>query len=242
MELLRPDWDAPAAIAAVSTTRAGGVSAGPYASLNLGDHVGDDLAAVAENRRRLAEALDLPDEPVWLAQVHGTKVVEARPGAAPAEADAAISREPGVVCAVLTADCLPVLLASRGGDEVAAVHAGWRGLADGILDAALDAMSTPPAELLAWLGPAIAQPAFEVGGEVRERFIGRDPVNAAFFAPNDRDRWQADLAGLARRELEAAGATVSGGDFCTHDEAERFFSHRRDGKCGRHVTLIWLRS
>lgn len=241
MELIRPDWEAPATVAAAATTRAGGVSDGPYAALNLGAHVGDDPAAVAENRRRLAAALDLPGEPAWLAQVHGTRVVQARPGGSPAEADAAVTREPGVVCAVLTADCLPVLLASRGGDEVAAVHAGWRGLADGVVAAALDAMETPPAELLAWLGPAIAQPAFEVGGEVRERFLRRDPVNAAFFAANDRGRWQADLAGLARRELEAAGVMVSGGGFCTHDEAERFFSYRRDGDCGRQATLIWIR-
>jgi len=241
MEILRPDWEAPAAVGAAATTRSGGVSEGSFASLNLGDHVGDDPAAVAENRRRLTEALDLPGEPAWLAQVHGTRVVAARPGGTPAEADAAVTREPGVVCAVLTADCLPVLLASRRGDEVAAVHAGWRGLANGVVAAALEAMETAPAELLAWLGPAIAQPAFEVGSEVRERFVERDVVNAAFFAPNDRGRWQADLAGLARRELEAAGVTVSGGGFCTHDETERFFSYRRDGDCGRQATLVWIR-
>jgi len=241
MEILRPDWEAPAAVGAAATTRSGGVSEGSFASLNLGAHVGDDPAAVAENRRRLTEALDLPGEPAWLAQVHGTRVVAARPGGTPAEADAAVTREPGVVCAVLTADCLPVLLASRRGDEVAAVHAGWRGLANGVVAAALEAMETAPAELLAWLGPAIAQPAFEVGSEVRERFVERDVVNAAFFAPNDRGRWQADLAGLARRELEAAGVTVSGGGFCTHDETERFFSYRRDGDCGRQATLVWIR-
>jgi len=241
MEILRPDWEAPAAVGAAATTRSGGVSEGSFASLNLGDHVGDDPAAVAENRRRLTEALDLPGEPAWLAQVHGTRVVAARPGGTSAEADAAVTREPGVVCAVLTADCLPVLLASRRGDEVAAVHAGWRGLANGVVAAALQAMETAPAELLAWLGPAIAQPAFEVGSEVRERFVERDVVNAAFFAPNDRGRWQADLAGLARRELEAAGVTVSGGGFCTHDETERFFSYRRDGDCGRQATLVWIR-
>jgi len=241
MDIIRPDWEAPAAVAAAATTRAGGVSTGPWEALNLGAHVGDDPAAVAENRRRLAALLELPGEPAWLAQVHGTRMIRAQPGGTPAEADAAVSREPGVVCAVLTADCLPVLLASRAGDEVAAVHAGWRGLADGVVAAALEAMETPPAELLAWLGPAIAQPAFEVGGEVRERFVRRDPVNAAFFAPNERGRWQADLAGLARRELEAAGVSVTGGDFCTHDEAERFFSYRRDGKCGRQATLVWIR-
>lgn len=241
MEIIRPDWEAPTGVAAAATTRAGGVSSGPYGTLNLAAHVGDDPAAVTENRRRLAKALDLPGEPAWLAQVHGTRVVAARPGGEPAEADAAFIREPGVVCAVLTADCLPVLLASRRGDEVAAVHAGWRGLADGIIAAALAAMATPAPDLLAWLGPAIAQPAFEVGGEVRERFTARDEVNAAFFAPNDRGRWQADLAGLARRELEAAGVTVSGGGFCTHDESERFFSYRRDGGCGRLASLVWIR-
>ncbi|NBC22576.1 MAG: peptidoglycan editing factor PgeF [Gammaproteobacteria bacterium] len=241
MDLIRPDWEAPPVVAAAATTRTGGVSTGAFAEFNLGAHVGDVPAAVAENRRRLVEALALPGEPAWLAQVHGTRVVEARPGGTPAEADAAVTREPGVVCAVLTADCLPVLLASRGGDEVAAVHAGWRGLADGVISAALEGMRTPPEELLAWLGPAIAQPAFEVGDEVRERFIRRDVINAAFFAPNERHRWQADLTGLARRELEAAGVGVSGGGFCTHDESERFFSYRRDGSCGRQATLVWIR-
>ncbi len=241
MEFIVPDWDVPPAIAAVSTTRAGGVSAGVHATLNLGTHVGDEPAAVAENRRRLCAAAALPAEPAWLAQVHGTDVVTARPCDEPPVADAAVSDRPGAVCAVLTADCLPVLLASRRGDEVAAAHAGWRGLAAGVLEATLAAMATPPAELVAWLGPAISQAAFEVGDEVREAFRGRHAGDAAFFRRNDRGRWQADLAGLARRRLESAGVAVHGAGLCTYADSRRFFSYRRDGACGRMASLVWLR-
>lgn len=241
MEILRPDWEAPPAIDAASSTRKGGVSRGVHASLNLGAHVGDDPGAVAENRRRLRDRLRLPSEPAWLAQVHGTRVVTARRGGTPVEADAAVSREPGTVCAVLTADCLPVLFASRRGDEVAAAHAGWRGLAAGVLEATLAAMRTAPHGLLAWLGPAIGQPAFEVGDEVRSAFLDRSPDQARFFRRNERGRWQADLAGLARHRLEQAGVDVSGGGHCTLADPGRFYSYRRDGECGRMASLVWIR-
>lgn len=238
--ILRPDWDVPRSVVAGCTTRCGGVSRGVYASLNLAAHVGDDPAAVAENRRRLRDSLGLADEPVWLEQVHGSRVVTARPGGVPPRADGSVTRESRVVCAVLTADCLPVLLASRRGGEVAAVHAGWRGLADGVLAAALKAMRSSADELSAWIGPAIGQAAFEVGDEVRERFLAREPGDAAFFAANARGRWQADLSGIARRELESAGVRVFGAALCTHADSERFFSYRRDGECGRMASFVFL--
>lgn len=242
LELIIPDWPAPPVVRAVSTTRAGGTSRGPYATLNLGTGAGDDPAAVAENRRRLAEGTGLPAEPAWLQQVHGTVVVEATPEPRrAADADAAFARGPGAVCAVLTADCLPVLLASRRGTVVAAAHAGWRGLSAGILEAVISRMGEPADELLAWLGPAIGQAAFEVGPEVRRQFLDADPGCKGCFEAGRGDRWHADLAGIARRRLHAAGlASVFGGGFCTYRDRDRFFSFRRDGECGRMASLIWL--
>jgi YfiH family protein len=239
--LLRPQWPAPPPVRAVSTTRRGGVSRAPYDSLNLADHVGDDQGAVAENRELLAEALDLPAEPAWLRQVHGRRVVDAAAGAG-MEADGSLASRPGVVCAVLTADCLPVLLCDEAGTRVAALHAGWRGLAGGVIEAGVQAMQTPGARLLAWLGPAIGVDAFEVGAEVREAFCGPDPGAAAAFVPGRRaERWQCDLHALARRRLAAAGVSrVYGEPDCTYAHADRFFSYRRDGRCGRMATLIWL--
>jgi YfiH family protein len=240
--LIMPDWSAPPGVLAVSTTRLGGISEGIYQSLNLGDHVGDRPDAVAENRRRLVAACDLTGEPAWLRQVHGVSIVELdREPGGEAEADASLTRMPGPLCVVLTADCLPVLLACRRGTVVAAVHAGWRGLADGVLQAAVAAMDVPPEQLVAWLGPAIGQAAFEVGPEVRERFVARDSGTAGCFLPGDGDRWQADLPGLATRVLSAQGVgSVYGGDTCTHADPQRFFSHRRDGRCGRMASMIWL--
>lgn len=236
---VRPDW--PVDVVALTTTRAGGVSAGACGSLNLAAHVDDDPKNVAENRRRLRTALALSGEPAWLRQVHGTTVVDAARGAG-AEADASFTTEPGVVCAVLTADCLPVLFAARDGGAVAAAHAGWRGLLAGVLEATLDALPVPNGELLAWLGPAISQPAFEVGGEVREQFVAERPESAAAFLANDRGRWQADLYALARLRLDAAGVgEVYGGGYCTHGDAERFFSYRRDPGCGRMASVIAIR-
>lgn len=223
------------------TTRAGGVSAGPYSTLNLGAHVGDDPNAVAENRSRVERALQLPSQPTWLNQVHGREVVEASARREPPTADASIARGPGVVCAVLTADCLPVILCDERGTRVAAAHGGWRGLVGGILEVTVAALESPPASLLAWLGPAIEQDAFEVGDDVREQFVARDPTNEHAFVRNERGRWQADLYALARLELTRLGVSqIHGGAFSCYADAERFFSYRRDGKTGRMATLIWL--
>jgi YfiH family protein len=244
VEVIRPDWPAPAWVRACATTRAGGVSAGRFASLNLGDHVGDDPAAVAANRASLRAALGLPAEPLWLRQVHGTRVAEAQRDGAGVEADAMIAAAPGEVCAVLTADCLPVIFCDAAGSAVAAAHAGWRGLAAGVLEATVAAFAVrgvAPGALLAWIGPAIGAAAYEVGAEVRAAFLARDPGAGVGFTANARGRWQLDLAALARRRLVAAGvARVFGGDLCTASDARRFFSHRRDGPCGRQATLIWL--
>ncbi len=241
VQWIRAEWPAPADIVAGTTTRIGGVSGGAYASMNLGDHVGDDPACVAENRQRFVAGCGLDAEPDWLTQVHGTAVRVAG-DAAPIEADAAIAREPGTTVAVLTADCLPILLCADSGDEIAAIHAGWRGLAAGIVGATLAHVRTPPGRLLAWFGPAISQPAFEVGGEVRAAFLAGDAGAEACFLPNERGRWQADLYALTRRQLEAAGVgAVYGGDLCTVGDSERFFSYRRDGQCGRMATFIHRR-
>jgi YfiH family protein len=234
---IEPDWPAPAGIRAASTLRQGGASLGPYASLNLGAHVGDDTALVAENRRSLKAALNLPSEPVWLTQVHGTRALRAdRPDGR--AADAAFTGEPGVVCAVMTADCLPVLLCSRDGLRVAAVHAGWKGLAAGVIESAVAALGT--ADLLAWLGPAIGPAAFEVGDEVRAAFLARTPAFAPGFRERENGRWRADLYRLARVDLNRLGVSdIYGGGRCTHDEPADFFSYRRDGVTGRMATLIW---
>lgn len=242
--LILPDWPAPPSVFAASTTRRGGVSGGPYASFNLGAHVGDDPAAVAENRRRLLEAAELPSEPDWLRQVHGTEVAVLTGAAEPGrEADAAVSRVAGVVCGVLTADCLPILLCSTDGGAVGAVHAGWRGMAAGVIERTLEFLPAEARDTLAWLGPAISQPAYEVGDEVRQAFEDSDPGAGCGFQPNERGRWQADLYALARRRLQAAGvAGVYGGDYCTATDKARFFSHRRDGRCGRIASVICRRA
>lgn len=235
---LEADWPAPPGVVAGTTLRAGGVSRGTWASLNLGAHVGDDADSVQANRARFVEACGLPAEPPWLNQVHGTQVAAAG-GAAPARpADAIVGNRPGAVCAVLTADCLPVVFASGSGEEVGAAHAGWRGLSAGVLEATVAAFEAAPRDLLAWLGPAISQAAFEVGGEVREAFADEDPGSAAHFRQNERGRWQADLYGLARRRLERCGVIrVFGGGRCTFSEPGAFFSYRRDGQCGRMATF-----
>ena len=235
-----PDWPAPSWVKAVSTTRDGGTSGGVYASLNLAEHVGDDLQAVAENRRLLREILTLPTEPVWLQQVHGRAVVVADSAAAGPVGDAAVSRAAGHVCAVMTADCLPVLLCDRAGTAVAAAHAGWRGLADGVIEATVAALGVPANSLIAWLGPAIGPQAFEVGDEVRAAFIAHDAIAAEAFQSHG-DRWHANLYRLAHQRLAALGvAEVYGGDLCTHTDSTRFFSYRRDGATGRMATLIWM--
>jgi YfiH family protein len=239
IELLYPDWPAPARVHACGTTRIGGVSGPPWDTLNLGAHVGDDPDKVRENRARLVEKLDLPSEPRWLDQVHGTRVQ--LPGDADACADAAYTDKPGDVCVVMTADCLPVLLTTARADAVAAAHAGWRGLRDGVLEHAVQQFATPAADILAWLGPAIGPTAFEVGDEVRDAFVAVDVGAAAEFVSNRSGHWLADLYGLARRRLRAAGVErIYGGHWCTYRDARRFFSYRRDGRTGRMASLIWI--
>lgn len=237
-EFIRPDWSAPANVHALVTTRSGGVSGGPHASFNLGDHVGDDPAAVAENRRRLRTVL--PADPVWLTQVHGARCIDATGAAAGCEADAAFARAPATVCTVLTADCLPILLCDDGGTVVAAAHAGWRGLAAGVIEATVRAMNTPGEKLMAWLGPAIGPGRFEVGDAVRAQFIGREPQAAAAFVPRGSGKWLCDIYGLARQRLAALGiCRTVGADFCTATDEGRFYSYRRDGATGRMASLIW---
>lgn len=238
-EWIVPDWPAPACVRALVTTRTGGVSVGAYASMNLAMHVGDDPAAVAENRRRLRT--HLPAEPLWLTQVHGNAVVRAEDAVEGVEADAAFTCRVGRVCAVLTADCLPVLLCNEAGTVVAVSHAGWRGLAGGVIEAAVRAMNEPPARLLAWLGPAIGPQAFEVGAEVRAAFLAHSPDAAAAFVAKESGKWLADLYRLAELRLHGLGMErVFGGGFCTFNETERFYSYRREKASGRMASLIWL--
>ncbi|MGH8460219.1 MAG: peptidoglycan editing factor PgeF [Stenotrophobium sp.] len=243
LPLLRPDWPAPTRVCAAVTTRSGGVSCGPYSSFNLGDHVGDQAQHVAQNRERLQLALGLPQQPVWLRQVHGTQVLQLPVTQNTAEADAACTVQPGVACAILTADCLPVLFCNRAGSVAAAAHAGWRGLLAGVLENTVDAMAVPPAGIMAWLGPAIGPEAFEVGAEVREAFVQRDAeADSAFRATAVPGKFMADLYALARLRLDAAGVTqVYGGGLCTHADPARFYSYRRQPVSGRMASLIWLR-
>lgn len=232
-------WPAPPGVRAGSSLRIGGVSQGVYASLNLGIHVGDDPRSVATNRRLLKESLPLPAEPFWLNQVHGKSVAKVgRVDGCPPNADASFCDGPGLVCAVMTADCLPVLLCERSGSRVAAAHAGWRGLADGVLESTVEAMGG--GDLLAWLGPAIGPEAFEVGAEVRQAFLERLGECDAAFRQTDESHWLADLYALARLALARVGVSeVYGGEHCTYSDAGRFFSYRRDGQTGRMATLIW---
>ncbi|MGO4998103.1 peptidoglycan editing factor PgeF [Oceanisphaera sp. W20_SRM_FM3] len=247
MDLIQPNWPAPANVRSAQTTRSGGVSAPPYTSLNLGAHVGDVFADVQLNREQLANHLHLTNKPVWLEQVHGTGVVtlplSVQATSTPI-ADAVLSRTPEQVCAIMTADCLPVLFCDTAGTVVAAAHAGWRGLANGVLEATLQAMKVDSATVMAWLGPAIGPNAFEVGGEVRAAFVAHLPQSAvAFVAHADpgADKWLADIYQLARLRLAAAGVTQCyGGDYCTYTDSERFFSYRREPKTGRQASLIWL--
>jgi len=249
LSLITPVWRAPANVLALSTTRLGGASAASYDSFNLGDHVGDRPEAVAANRRQLADTLPPGTALAWLSQVHGSTVLEAAPDPDPPRADAQWSRTPGVACAVLTADCLPVLFCTTDGTVVAAAHAGWRGLQAGVLEATVAAMETEPGAVLAWLGPAIGPGAFEVGEDVRDAFLGAagpglSADTAACFRanPGSPGKWFADLYGLARIRLAVIGVKrVSGGRWCTHGDPRRFFSHRRDGPTGRMASLILLR-
>ncbi|MFZ4534824.1 peptidoglycan editing factor PgeF [Propionivibrio sp.] len=247
-EWIVPDWPAPPNVRSLLTTRNGGASSGVYASLNLGSHVGDDPRAVAANRALVSGwvAGEPGCAPVWLEQVHGTRVIDAATwteGDQAPRADAAFSRQPGVACVVMTADCLPVLFCDDAGTVVAAAHAGWRGLLAGVLEETIAAMGVAGRELMAYLGPAIGPQAFEVGEEVRSAFVRRDGNAATAFKPSESGKWLADIYLLARQRLAGQGIDRAfGGSLCTASEADRFFSYRRDGQSGRMASMIWLDS
>jgi polyphenol oxidase len=246
---LVPEWPAPGRVRAASAFRLGGVSPPPWDSLNLGEHVGDEAARVAENRARLSGALGLISEPAWLAQVHGREVLRLDDAALPSNrvADGAVTGRGGRTLAVLTADCLPVAFCTIDGTRIGIAHAGWRGLAAGVLEATCAALEAPEAEVLAWIGPGIGAAAYEVGADVRDACLAASPPELAAadcFTPARPGHWQFDLAGLAQRRLEALGLRgVYGGRWCTHSDPARFYSHRRDGRdrpTGRMATLIWI--
>ena len=241
MRPIAPDWPAPSRVRAASSTRNGGTSRGPWRTLNLADHVADDRDAVRRNRERLRIELGLPEEPRWLDQRHGARVVEAPGAPNRAPADGTVAREPGIVCAVLSADCMPVLLCDRDATVVAALHAGWRGIAAGIVEAGVGAVGDP-ARLMAWIGPAIGSVRYEVGPEVRDAMLAGDVGAHGAFRPSGAPgKWLADLECLVRRRLARCGVhSVHGGGACTASDPARFFSHRRDGVTGRMATLVWL--
>lgn len=238
-EFIVPEWPAPASVVALQTTRRGGVSRGVYAGLNLGDHVGDEESAVHANRA--AVIAFLPGQPLWLRQVHGLAVADAESAQSGVEADAAVARSAGRVCAVMTADCLPLLFCDRAGTVVAAVHAGWRGLCAGVIEQTVAAMNRGGDQLLVWLGPAIGAQAFEVGSEVRAAFVTQDVAAAAAFVEAENGKYLADIYQLARQRLSKLGVTaIYGGNLCTVSDSDRFFSYRRDGVTGRMATFIGL--
>lgn len=243
LDLIQPAWPAPDRVRAFSTTRLGGVSQSPWYSLNLGAHVEDNPQHVTENRARLASELALEQAAFgWLSQVHGTELVTLPVEGIPL-ADASTTTHAGQVCVILTADCLPVLLCDRAGTQVAAAHAGWRGLCAGVLEQVLASFTAPAAEIVAWLGPAIGPGQFEVGPEVRSAFMATDGRAAEAFSTSGArpEHFMADIYCLARQRLEKAGVTaVYGGDLCTVSDPQRFYSYRRDGKTGRMATLVWL--
>lgn len=237
-----PDWPAPARVRALSTTRQGGVSSGTFSSLNLGEHVGDAVEAVTENRRILRTEIGRA-QPRWLKQVHGTRVVNLEGADVSGEADAAVTAKPHEACLIMTADCLPVLFTDKAGTRVGAAHAGWRGLSAGVLEATLAAMEIPPDRIMAWMGPAIGPRSYEVGDDVRQAFVGHvQQAQEAFATGKAAGKWWCDLYMLARQRLTAAGVqAIYGGGFCTLTDKERFFSFRRDaGKTGRMATLIYM--
>ncbi len=246
---LVPDWPAPANIHAATTLRHGGVSLGAYESLNPALHVGDNADKVRQNRQLINEMLQLPAEPVWLEQIHSNRLIKAETGAPLQQADASYTQEPGVVCAVLTADCLPLLVCDDDGSRVAAIHAGWRGLLAGIIGNTITAMRPPNPPLckrgglggvMVWLGPAIGPECFEVGSEVRDAFLAKSEAYTAAFSEQGNGKWLADIYQLARVDLATLGiVNVYGGHFCTVTEHERFYSYRRDKDTGRMATLIW---
>ena len=243
LEFIYPDWPAPVHVKAVTTTRNGGFSVGPYASFNLSNLVGDEPGNVKRNRALLRDVLKLPAEPWWLTQVHGSRVIDAFDAGPGEEADGCVTGTGGVVCAVLTADCLPIFLCDRRSTRIGVLHAGWRGLAAGVIEEGLRKIHIPPANLLAWLGPAIGPSAYEVGDDVRKVFVSQDMETAESFTPipNRPGRWLADLYNIARLRLRSQGVqAIFGGLRCTLRERNLFYSHRRDGTCGRMASIIWL--
>ena len=243
-DFIIPDWPAPANVRAVITTRSGGISCGPYSSLNLADHVGDDPWAVAKNRLLLRECVsELPSDPLWLKQVHGVNCVAAEDGVDGTEADASWSHTSGNVCAVLTADCLPLLLCDESGSVVSAVHAGWQGLVKGVIEASVKTLPVAPQTLMVWMGPAIGPNRFEVGADVRNAFFLHEAKAAQAFNSISNGKWLGDIYLLARQRLNAVGVTrIYGGGECTVTDSKRFFSFRRDKATGRMASLIWLTS
>lgn len=240
---IQPNWPAPDNIKACTTLRTGGVSQPPYEQFNLATHVGDDLKQTLENRTQLKQLLKLPNEPIWLKQIHSTIAVSALPKNNGIEADASFTDQANRVCVVLTADCLPILICNRKGTHVAAVHAGWRGLANGVIETTLKALNLPPQELLVWLGPAISSRHYEVGEDVQNTFIGKNPDSVTAFTPaTKKDHWFADLYALARLCFKKQGVTaIFGGEHCTYHDMKNFYSYRRDGgKTGRMASLIWI--
>ena len=240
LETIVPGWQAPARVKAISTLRQGGFSQGPYDAFNLAEHVGDDLKCVLRNRELLQQALNLPAEPVWLEQTHSTRVVVLGEDAN-RSADAAITRLVDTVAVVMTADCLPILLSNQAGTEVAAVHAGWRGLVDGVIQATLKKMQSPADELIAWIRPGISQQYFEVGDEVRNIFLAQVKDNQQYFSANRPGHWLCDLHGLATAILASHGVVEIDRDpGCSYRDESRFFSYRRSATCGRMASLIWI--
>lgn len=248
LKFIEPNWPAPSNVKAFSTTRLGGVSVGPFSGLNLGSHVSDELDAVLKNRQRLTDFSALPRSPFWLNQTHSTRVVSLpylHKDSIP-DADASITSTSKEVCCVMTADCLPVLICDKSGTQVAAIHAGWRGLLDGIIENTLSLFNAPANELLIWLGPAISQAAFQVGGDVRDQFIQHDSeAHLAFIADKMPNKWRADIYTLAKQRLITKGILsndIFGGEYCTYEDPSLFYSYRRNGKTGRQAALIYLES
>lgn len=243
LEVIDAQWTAPDRVHAFTTTRAGGVSVGNFAELNLADHVGDDRHSVAENRRRLISLCGLPSEPLWLTQVHGTAVVNATASARNARADSSYADRPGTVCAVLTADCVPVFLCDRSGDQVGIVHVGWRGLMAGVVERVLEQFETAGSDVLVWLGPAIGPRAYEIGEDVKNALHdGHRGFESCFTKAPEACKWLADLYALVRRRLRYAGVDNCQYDesLCTFSQPDRFFSYRRDRECGRMASVIWI--
>lgn len=243
LPIIKPDWPAPSHIKAYTTTRLGGVSTGNYATLNLSLDKGDNVTNAKRNREILQTELVLPEKPRWLEQVHGTVVLLAEQIKQYTEADASYTQQVNCVCVIQTADCMPILICNRAGTQVAAIHAGWRGLANGIIEATLQKFKMPHSELLVWLGPAISAKVYEVGEEVREQFLAIDSQAAIAFKPSSKhNHWLLDMYLVARQRLTQLGVSgIYGGNFCTYTDSERFFSYRRDGaQSGRMASLIYI--